>query len=142
MAADNTRSPILSLDTLSKNLPIKIDGKAHEIRHPDSLPLAALMRVEKIAPRCAALLGAAEGVGLTDEETDELTGMLELLTGVVLDAPADVRARLNDAQRVQIMQVFTQLRTKARPSSSASGVKHPAATKRRRRPSGAKRSRG
>lgn len=124
-----SRSPVLSLSTLSEGLPIKIDGQTYEIRHPNMLSLGAILRFEALRPRILPLL---EKEDLSEAEGEELSRLLATVTEMFLDAPPDVRGRLTDQQRVLVMQAFVQLRsTRTTPTAGA--------TTRRR--NGARRSR-
>ena len=126
--------PVLSLSTVDEGLPIKIDGKTYLLKHPDSLPIGVLRRFEVTAPRIADLLNIAKQ---TPAQKAELSSLLAEFVAAAVEAPPKVLAKLHDWHRVQVMNVFTQLRApKPRPTRGATAP-HPA-TRRR----SAKRSRG
>lgn len=127
-------TPVLSLSTVDEGLPIKIDGKSYLVKHPDSLPIGVLRRFEETAPRIADLMDLERP---TKAQQKELSALLTEFTDAVVEAPAQVLAKLQDWHMVQVMNVFTQLRApKPRPTRGATAP-HPA-TRRR----SAKRSRG
>lgn len=100
--------PVLEFSTLEEGLPVRIDGQLYQIRSANALSLSALKRLERVAPRMATLLQRDD---LTDDEAQDVAAGLVQLCDLILDAPAEVRARLKDAQRVSILQAFTQLRS-------------------------------
>jgi hypothetical protein len=108
MADPQTRQPVLTLDTVTQGMPIRIDDTLHELLHPEQLSLGAIQRIERMAPRVAALLQTPER---TEEQERDLSQALREVCATVLQAPADVHARLTDQQRVRIVEAFTQLRT-------------------------------
>lgn len=98
--------PVLEFDTLNDGLPIRIDGQLYHLRSANALSLGALKRLERLAPRMGALLQQAD---LSEAEERDVSAGLVQLCDLVVDAPAEVRARLTDAQRVRILEAFTQL---------------------------------
>ena len=122
----------LSFSTLHEGLPITIDGQPYQIRHPDSLTLGALKDLELLAPRLGVLL---QRPNLTPQEEKQLSTGLAKVCQLALDAPAEVQARLTDAQRLKVVEAFTQLRPATRPLTGATTAMRPA-------PGGRKSSRG
>lgn len=119
--------PVLSLSTVDEGLPIKIDGKTYLVKHPDSLPIGMLRRFEETAPRIAALMDLNRP---TKAQQVELSTLLCEFVEVAVDAPQKVLAKLQDWHRVQVMNVFTQLRApKPRPTRGATAP-HPATRRR------------
>ena len=110
------QKPAFSFSTLHTGTPITIDGKPYQIRHPDSLSLGTLKRLELLAPRVGLLLQRDD---LTPSDEQELSELLSTLCALMLDAPAEVEARLSDTQRVAILEAFTQLRSLALATGGA-----------------------
>lgn len=110
MADSATKAPpdTLNLSVLVSGVPIRIDGKDYEILLPDCLPLIAYKRLQTDLPRLGHLILKAT---LTDDEATEMAAMLMRVVEQVLTAPSDVRAKLSDVQRLQVMNVFMQLRS-------------------------------
>lgn len=112
MAAVKDR-PTLDLSTLSHGEPIKIDGRAYEVRHPESLPLIAYKQLETELPRLGHLMVKAK---LSKVEATEAEQLLRGVIDVILDAPEAVRAKLRASQCVLILDVFTKLRPANEPT--------------------------
>jgi hypothetical protein len=108
---------------------IAIDGARYPLLSAEALPLASIQRLQRDAPRLGHLLQIDEK---TPDEATETGQLLRAVCALVLDAPADVHARLTDVHRVAIVHSFTQLQ-----STSAT-----APMRTRARSIGAKSSRG
>lgn len=121
------RTPALSLDTMHEGIPITIDGARYEIRNASSLSLGTLKAIDALQPRTDELFGKKE---LSDEETSELSSLLQRVCELLVDAPAALLAKLSDIQRIAICQAFTQLR----PTTPATTGAKPLATTRPRSP--------
>lgn len=119
----------LDFITLHEGPPVKIDGQLYHLRHPDALSIAHLKQMERIGPRAGELLQAAD---LDDAQIGELDALLQRTGAIVLDAPADVQARLSDLQRIQILHAFSRLRF---PTRAEIGVTPPRPRKTGARPS-------
>lgn len=100
--------PTLDLSTLSEDAPIKIDGVLFGVKHPNSISLLEYKQLESDLPRLGHLMVKAK---LTRPEAQEATRLLSEVVDVILDAPAEVRSKLKDTQRVQVLDVFTKLRS-------------------------------
>jgi hypothetical protein len=111
------RTPALDFKTGLVGTPIRIDGVIYEIRHPDMLPLGAIIRLEAMVPTLGPMMQRASQ--LSPEEEQVLSDDLRRLCADVLDAPADVLARLSDQQRLLVTQAFIQLRRGAPSSTGA-----------------------
>jgi hypothetical protein len=107
-----TTAPLLDLVTIAPQYTIIIDGVSYFIRHTDALTLRQSLIADRAIPRIAELLKT----DLTEEEDRELSGLLQQVCQVVLDAPLDVQARLTDVQKLQVFVAFTPLRSKLTPS--------------------------
>lgn len=93
---------------------VAIDGVLYPILHPDQLSIAQIKRMEREAPELGRLMQLDE---LTPEQEAEIDRLLQSACATVLEAPEDVRARLSDAQRIAVIEAFTQLRT-AKPQAT------------------------
>src|SRR5919109_5473343 len=97
---------LLDLTTEQELKTIRIDAIEYPIKRSNDLTLAEYKRLERIAPRIAALIAADE---LTPDETKELSHLLDTTVRMALDAPADVQERLGDLNRTRIFEAFTTL---------------------------------
>lgn len=135
--------PLFTLDTQRPKDFILVDGTPHELLRPDELSIVQHQRLMLMVPRYDALM--ATEVTLTDDESAELKGLLVRIVAIVLDAPGEIRARLNDSQLLTIVLAFTGLSrrlllTPMRAETTAQQV--PTAAAASARPStGAKKSR-
>jgi hypothetical protein len=102
--------PTLDISTLSEDAPIMIDGARHGVKHPDNLSLVDYKQLETDLPRLGHLMVKAK---LSKEEGKEAKALLVGVIAVILDAPDATKAKLRDAQRVAILDVFTKLRSAA-----------------------------
>lgn len=109
-------APILDLETLVEPRHVRIDRQNYVLRGVDELPIAVIKRLQIDGPRLGTLMEADQ---LADGEEAEMARLLGALVDVVLDAPAEVRARLSDVHRMQIAQAFTQLRSSQRLATGA-----------------------
>lgn len=108
---------VLSLETLVERPTICIDKVDYSLRTADDFGLAELVQIGKMQTQLNQLLELGET--LSDEQIAALAGLLDELTGLVLDAPAAVRGRLRDAQKMAIVRVF-QRETERRRTPLAS----------------------
>src|SRR5688500_16166781 len=106
---------VLDLSTLVDPTHAQIDGAFYVLRHPESLSLFQLKRVETYMPRIGALLQQDHN---TAEEEAEVARLLDVVCRDVLDAPPEVHARLSDVQRLAIVDAFTKLRVPTRAQAS------------------------
>lgn len=99
--------PLLNIDTLIERPLVKIDGELHEIVSSQELPLMVLQRVAMLGRRLDTLM-----------KTDDLDAAGEKLLDVTLDkiidvimapVPAYVRAKLTQAHKQSVVEVFTML---------------------------------
>jgi hypothetical protein len=107
--ADHTApgKAVLDFSTIVTGLPIRIDGELYEIRHPDSLPLGVIKRLEAQAPVLGALLQRTD---LTKAEEQDASALLRQMVSDVMNAPEDVQQRLHEQHRLMVLEAFTQLR--------------------------------
>lgn len=108
MADENTDTDsILSLDTIFVRPIISIDGADHEITAPGELSIEQSYRLADLGRKLSNLRGT---VGLAHAQQRQLTETLTAICDIILaPVPADIRAKLNDSQRVAITEVFTML---------------------------------
>lgn len=110
MAPPASDKPLLELSTLDPvDRPyVAIDGARYDLMAPSDFGLIGLNRLDRMVDRINAMQGRQKSSDpLTDEEAAELTGILATTVGEVLRAPAEVRERLTDIQRLAILQAFT-----------------------------------
>lgn len=99
--------PLLNLDTAEYAAHIRIDGATYGVRHPNWLSLFDYHRFQSHGTRIRELSDRA--VAATADDEAELSSLLARQVALVLDAPADVLARLRDGQRIQIVSLFLDL---------------------------------
>lgn len=102
-------APVLDLATLLDPIRVRIDGTLYALHRPDALSLSQVARVDALRPDFEALRSSSASFTLTLDQLKTLESVLAEMCLVVLDAPADVQARLSDPQRIAIIQAFTQL---------------------------------
>lgn len=102
---------VLTLTTKRPPRPaVLIDGTAYELLWRDELDPRHALRAELLAPRMRALAAALEASELlTAEQAAELVAGVREMTGYVLAAPAEVVARLTDAQCLQLIGKYGEL---------------------------------
>ena len=105
---DTARKPILVLTTAPPRTPVVIDGDTCEMRSAAELTIVDLMKLERQGPRLGELLKrAGAGEAITDEEVNEVRQLLDELSRIILAAPEPVLAALSDANRMALLQRFT-----------------------------------
>jgi hypothetical protein len=124
-----TRRPVLDLGSLDPDRPfIRIDGREFAMKVAQDLNLLSLARIEKLQRRVAELQADTE----LDPEVraTEQARVLREGVGQVLHEPlpAEVDAKLNDIQRLAILDAFIRATLRA-----ASQVKVPPVNRRQRR---------
>jgi hypothetical protein len=101
-------TPILDIATITAPAAfLKINRVRYFFRSVDALSLKQIAILKRDGPRLGNLLIRAEE--LTDDESTETSHLLDAFCMIVLDAPADVQAKLHDQQRVAIVEAFTKL---------------------------------
>ena len=107
MAEQNEAPPLLDLKTLVERPTIAIDDELYEILSPDELTIVDSHRFAAWGKRIDALM--AKKV-LTKSNKKELGKILGDLGGrIMVGVPEDLRAKLSDAQRMAVAEVFTRL---------------------------------
>lgn len=112
--------PLLNLDTLVEHRTVRVDGVAYDLLNPEEVSLLDYHRIAKQSARVASALEAEE---MTDEQAVELSRLLDSLCRFILRAPEEVHAKLTDANKLRVLQVFTELQkgkaAAAAPTESA-----------------------
>lgn len=97
----------LALDFSTQQAPayVRIDGTEYELYSPDRLTLVQLAELERLRPWIAKLQ-VLDAAALSEGGLATASQAVARLCQIVLAAPADVQARLSDAQRVMILNTF------------------------------------
>lgn len=106
---------VLDLDSLSDRPVVIIDKTAYELLTPSVLPPLDAHSLSRYAERLAELM-TKDTSTVTDEEKKELAVLPGLMCALVLDAPDEVRAKLNDRQKTAIVAAFLQPPRKQTPA--------------------------
>lgn len=108
MAETKTDEPtILSLDTIFTRPQVSIDGALYEITSPGELTIQQNYRIGVLSRQ---LTKNRAMDGLTAAGQQQLSDILHELTEIILEpVPAEVRAKLKDAQKLAMVEVFTML---------------------------------
>lgn len=110
-------APLLDIETLIIRPAIMIDGERHEIIAPDELPLDQSHLMAAKGRRMQQLQSTDS---MNRDQRAELEAIVELLSDVIMDPiPKAVRAKLQPAQRLQVIEAFTALLLKRRMASAA-----------------------
>jgi len=113
--------PILNLNTLVDRRVVRIDGKDYELIASGELSLLDYHRIGRQSGRVEELMTRSED--LSDAEVQELSRMLKDLCCLILRAPEELHARLNDLHRLAVIQAFSNLQRdqkKAAPAGEGS----------------------
>jgi hypothetical protein len=104
---------LLDLDTLTERPFVLIDQVKYELRTPEELSVLEHRRLGKIGARLDVIEQLEDA---SEEDEQEYDQLLKTLTGRVLLAPDEVKARLKTAQCVAVAVAFTRLRLTTSPS--------------------------
>lgn len=116
---------ILTIETkIQRHHSIAVDGTAYELRDPKEFSPFQRRQYPKIAARIKAL-EAAEAPSKSEEK--EYADLLAKLCAMIVDAPAEVLAKLTASQCQLVVGVYAALR--ALPAKPA----HPATKRTRKR---------
>lgn len=127
--------PLLDLATVDPvDRPfITIDGKRYDLAVSADFGILDFARLDGLVDRLNALREAAEGTDvLSDDAVDELSGILTRGARMVLRAPAEVIASLNDTQRLAVVQAFTAASRTRTPEPTTPAATKPNRAARRR----------
>lgn len=123
---------LLDLSTIAREFGVRIDRQRYRLLSADQLGLIAAHFVLSVRPRIDELW--TRGVGqLTPAEATELEALIGQIVAHVLEAPAEVVAKLTPLQRFEVVLAFREL-----PSSSDAAGASPTPS----RSTGARSSRG
>ena len=102
--ADNQK-PLLELSTLVPDRPFfTIDGKRYELAVLQDFGLVQLAQLQHLQDRIGTLQATTQP---TSEEAEQLAATLdEAVTLLVRALPSEMRAKLTDRQKIEILQVF------------------------------------
>ena len=92
-------TPLLDLDTLAERPFVLIDQVKYELRTPEEVSVLEHRRLGKLGARLDAIEKTEDP---SEEEEQEYEQLLKTLSGRVLLAPDEVKARLNSSQRVAV----------------------------------------
>lgn len=140
-----SHKPLLTLSTLIDRHFVTIDGVNYDLRNADELSIVELDRMTRQSARFDQLF--AQQIR-SEEESAEYEAILHGLCNTILEAPDDVRAKLKDGQRADIVVAFTALSLRSlqstRANQEAATVPPTGASSRRasRGSTGARRRRG
>lgn len=110
------QTPVLSLDTIIPRPTVRIDGKDYQMRSADEFAWLVYRGKAGLFRKAATLMVLPRRTVAQDKEVERLLG--PLVQELVL-APAKVLTRLSDAQRFQVLEVFSQLLQTTRTSGRA-----------------------
>ena len=127
MAPTPSAEPALDLGSLDPERPrLRIDGIDYRYRVDMDLDLVQLARIERVRARISTLAEAATGDPSAEANLEQAEAVSQLLREgvelVLYDAlPDEVAAKLNDVQRLAIVDAFTRatLRAASRSASKA-----------------------
>jgi hypothetical protein len=114
-----TPTPVLSLDTIIPRPTIRIDGKPYQMRSADEFAWLVYRGKAGLFRKAATLMVLPRRTAAQEKEIERMLG--PLVQELVL-APAKVLARLSDAQRFQVLEVFSQLLQTARTTTGRAGA--------------------
>ncbi len=101
-------TPLLDLSTLVARPAIAIDGTRYSMRSPAELSIVESHRFALLADRANAAQRPGGDVAEFELAIDEIA------TGVLVDVPPKVFAKLTGAQKLQVAEVFTGLLLRTR----------------------------
>lgn len=130
MAPRSTADPVLDLGSLDPERPkLRIDGTDYRYRVDMDLDLVHLAKIERIRERIAELAdtaGTDPGATASTEQAALVSGLLREGVELVLydELPDEVAGKLNDVQRLAVIDAFTRatLRAASRSASRARGA--------------------
>jgi hypothetical protein len=98
---------LINLDTLAPDRPtVRIDGQSYQLKRAEDFGLQDWAEFQLLQSKAGYLEAIATGQE-NPEDVADLSKMLRTMVRmVVLDAPDEVLERLNDAQRLALLQAF------------------------------------
>jgi hypothetical protein len=123
MPATTTAKPVLDLGSLEPVRSfIRVDGVEYRYRADMDLNLVDLARIERARDEIAGIRSEADGKA-TPEQAERLGELISEGVGLIMfdPIPPEVMAKLNDIQRLGILDAFTRatLRAALQKSSKA-----------------------
>lgn len=102
-------APVALTLTTGRQAPhqVQIDGQRYALRWRDELSVQDRSRLEGLRPRVAEL--EARLGTLSDPELGEYIAAIRFASSVMLAAPADVQAKLSDAQVALVLEAFATM---------------------------------
>ena len=128
MSASPTAEPVLDLGSLEPERPhVRIDGASYRYRVDMDLNLVQLAKIERARERIGELYAKAEkSQRANPAQAAEVSRLISEGVGLVMydPIPAEVLGKLNDVQRLAILDAFTKatLRAASRNISKARGA--------------------
>lgn len=117
---EDINAGLLKLETAFERPKITIDGDSYEIVSPGELSIQEGYRLRVLADRLANSKVATD---LSDTAIEQLSLTLEQLCDIILQyVPADVRAKLSDANKLDVIEVFTMRLTADRTRLAAGAM--------------------
>ena len=103
-------------DVLLRWLPVRFaqSTEQYELRRPGEFGLRELQRISAMQQEVRGLQG-----DLSPAAAQRMAQLLRRLTGMLLDAPADVMDSLSPVQHIQVLQVFPTAVTGKTPTTAA-----------------------
>ena len=99
--------PLLNIDTLIERPLVKIDGELHEIVTSQELPLMVSQKVAVLGRRLDTLM-KTEDLDVAGQKL--LASTLDKIADIVMaPVPIEVRAKLTQAHKLAVLEVFTML---------------------------------
>ncbi len=115
--ADDSKTPVLEINTLLPKDVIAIDGVTYELIRPDQfLSLFDYSRYERLFNRVVELTTKDD---VTDAEEVELNAAVDRMARMVWRAPAEVHDQLTPRQRMQVVTAFLRLPATNRATPAA-----------------------
>lgn len=100
--------PVLDLSTIVDPIHVRIDDVLYTLRRPEALSLEHLVQFDALRAAFADLQQTPPAT-LAPNQLAVLNDVIVHMVSIVLEAPVEVLARLSDAQRLAVVQAFTQL---------------------------------
>lgn len=99
------KKPMFDLNTLIERPVVNIDGQPYELVHPDEMTVLDRQRQAVRGRRIAALMALDRD--LTEAEQNDLPRMLdEACRAILVGAPPEIHAKLQDGHRFSIIDSF------------------------------------
>ena len=110
--APDLDGPLLDLDTLIERPRIRIDGEMHEILSHHEL---TVLDSHRLAAWGRAFDKLMKGASLNARQEARLGELVEMMSAKIMTpVPAEIRAKLTQAQKLQVTELFTGLLLRSR----------------------------